>query len=116
MRSPRPGEARACCLGACGAAVLKHRRRMSKVPNHGENRFNDNLHRIRPGQGALPTARLSGEIAAHDAVALQLVVESFARDAQRLDGSPDVAVMMVERLADDGGLVTLHALGQRRVR
>ncbi|WP_292102451.1 hypothetical protein, partial [Mesorhizobium sp.] len=35
-------EARVCCLGAGGAAaVLKHCRRTTTVPQHGEDRFNE---------------------------------------------------------------------------
>ena len=56
---------------------------------------------------------LSGKITAHDAVALELVVECFARNPQRFDRAPDVAVIATKRLTDDIGLVAFQALGQR---
>src|SRR5438552_2234161 len=56
---------------------------------------------------------LPGKIASHDAVPLQLVVEGLARDAERLDRAPDIAVVATKCLADDLGLVALQSFRQR---
>jgi hypothetical protein len=60
-----------------------------------------------------PNAGLSpAKIRAADAMALQLVVEGLARDAERFDGQPDITLMLGKGLADDCRLIAFHFLGQ----
>ena len=77
----------------------------------------DRLEPDQPGEESPPTpSQRLLEVAAPDAVALELVVEGLARHPQRLDRRPDVAAMRGERVADQPGLVAVDPLGQAPVR
>ena len=46
-------------------------------------------------------------------MALELVVEGLAGDAERLDRAGYIALLLLQRLADDLGLVTVDPFRQR---